>query len=202
MTELNKSITISEEQIHIELSTPNNLLIVGSTGSGKTTLINRILRHLEQQPDMVYVFISPDLANHIGSNSYGHINALRLTMNDIETRSLSIFNLLDDISDKQMDGDPMLLQNVAIEFPFVFSTEYNEIAHGKLCSYLEKLRDMCRVQYKKFVVVSDELDAVTNFELYIKKHDCKFIVTVSNINDLVGCFDDYNPLPKFKTIQL
>jgi chromosomal replication initiation ATPase DnaA len=52
---------ITDEQIANELaSLKNYLLICGDTGSGKTKLINRILKHIETLDDTLYIFITND----------------------------------------------------------------------------------------------------------------------------------------------
>ncbi len=66
MNETTKYVMISDEQIKSDLSSNNDLFIVGQCGSGKTKLINRILRYLDTQSDCVYLFISHDLFNHTG----------------------------------------------------------------------------------------------------------------------------------------
>ena len=81
MTESAKYVMISDEQIKSDLSSNNVLFIVGQCGSGKTKLINRILRYLDTQSDCVYLFISHDLSNHTGDSSYGNISATEITNN-------------------------------------------------------------------------------------------------------------------------
>ena len=74
MTESTKYVTISDEQMKNDIASNDDLFIIGKCGSGKTKLVNRILRYLDTQTDCVYLFFSHDLLNHT-DDCYGNINA-------------------------------------------------------------------------------------------------------------------------------
>jgi GTPase SAR1 family protein len=179
MTDSTKYVTISDEQILGELSKPTGLLIVGQTGSGKTKLINRILRHLEQQSDSIYLFVSHDLTNHTGDSSYGHLNALRLNLTNLENVTTE-------------------LQNTAIEF-YPANQLTSEVLNV-YCGYISRLSELCENNNKKLVIVSDDNDSFTNEPLFSFWQAYKRIISLVNEHELDGL---PSQIPtQFKIIQL
>lgn len=133
MTETTKYVMISDEQIKSDLSSNNDLFIVGQCGSGKTKLINRILRYLDTQSDCVYLFISHDLFNHTGDNSYGNISAT------------AINNVLPFI-DGGIENFPET--NLAV------ST--SDVSISQLSDFMFMMAGKCTQNNKKLYVVADD----------------------------------------------
>lgn len=186
MTNTKEYVTITDEQLNLALSESDNLLIVGDCGSGKTKLINRVLAHLVAQPDSIFCCIDGwAMANHTGEDSYGHIEALRLNVDDLE-------NIL--------RNDKPQLQNTAINFPYPYYTEYpdNFLANG-LYQYIKELSKLCVENHKRLVIVSDELDPYVNNNLaHISEFEpCKRVLSIVFKRDL-----DASLVSEFKTIQL
>jgi len=168
----------SDEKIDSVLSASDNLLIVGQIGSGKTKLINRILRQLEQQADVVYVLICPNLVNHTGDDSYGHLNALRLNVDDLN------------------ESTAVVLQNTAITFPYAFGQYSDDILAGQLYPYVDKLSEQCAIFNKKFFIVSDGMDSYCNYEFQYNFNPYKRIISITNNENIKEL------IPQFNTIQL
>lgn len=171
---------ISDEQILEELLNPKKLLIIGKTGSGKTRLINRILKHIENQPDTIYLFITHDLVNHTGENSYGHINAERFKIDWLaDNPALSI-------------GLAVLFRNTAIEFPSC-DLPMNHAKHHVLKTVLRLLFDASHSQKKRLILITDDVSDAVNEVIYALSNDDKCIITATNIKNIIDKFQKLEP---------
>lgn len=168
------------ELIKSNLLDQQNLLIIGETNTGKTRLINQIIRYLEDHHDYIYVFITHDLLNHTGDNSYGHINGLRLHIDDL----ISNYNFYEQYE----------LQNTIIKFPYGTMNKDDE-KYNELLSDLYGIYRLCEQNRKKLILIADEMDINVNTIVYVSSHfPSKCIISVVNPNDIEGEFDDYEPI--------
>lgn len=163
---------ISDEQILEELLNPKKLLIIGKTGSGKTRLINRILKHIENQPDTIYLFITHDLVNHTGENSYGHLNAERFNIDWLKEHPPAAMNLVGELS------------NTVIEFPYD-NLPKNHVKHHVLITCVRLFIDVCHYQNKRLIMVTDDVSVAVNEIIYALSNDDKFILTETNIKHVI-----------------
>lgn len=156
-------IEVSDEQITKELKIPNKLLIIGNCGSGKTRLINRILRHIENQAETIYLFVTHDLFNHTGDKSYGHIKAERLHIDNL---------LLNEFQ--------CTLNNTAIEFPYCdmkqTDSRYDQL-YGSLLVFIDNFYSLCQKNNKRIVFLTDDVSIEINDIVDVISNKDKFIMT-------------------------
>lgn len=171
---------ISDEQILEELLNPKKLLIIGKTGSGKTRLINRMLRHIENQSDTIYLFITHDLVNHTNENSYGHLNAERLNIDNLE--DYVPFGIILDAR----------LANTVIEFPYDNLPKKHEKYH-LLITFIRLFFDACKHCNKRLVMVTDEVSVTVSTIVYAMSNDDKCIITEINLKNVIDEFQNLEP---------
>lgn len=167
------------ELIKSTLLEENKILIIGDSGTGKTRLINKIIRYLETQPDCIYVFITQNLLNHTGDNSYGHINGLRLHIDDL----MSSYNFYEQYE----------LQHTIITFPY-WTMSKSDPKYDELFSDLYGIDRLCQQNNKKLILIADDMDVNINTIIYLRTHSTnKCIISVVNPQDIEGEFDDVEP---------
>lgn len=167
------------EEIKSSLLTLENLLIIGDVGTGKSKLVNQIIRHFETQPDYIYVFITQDLSNHTGDNSYGHINGLRLHIDDL----MSNYNFYEQYE----------LQNTIIKFPYGTMSKDDD-KYDELLSDLYGIYRLCEQNNKKLILIADGMDVNVNTIVYVRSQFMtKCVISLVNPNDIESEFDDFEP---------
>lgn len=173
-------VEISDEHILNVLSNDQKLLIIGNSGSGKTRLVNRMLRVLEEQPDTIYLFITHDLVNHTGGNSYGHLSAERLHIDNLE-EYVPLGILLD-----------AKLANTIIEFPYDSLPKIHE-KHHLLINFVRLFFELCHQENKRLIMVGDDVSVAVSTIIYAMSDDNKCILTEFAIENLKDEFQSIEP---------